>query len=515
MNQWKPSQYQEKIFEWIKNGKGDAIVEAVAGSGKTTTLVEASKFLQTKNNLFCAFNKHIADELKSKINGMSCKTIHSLGLSCLTFAYKRKLEIKKHKYQEIIQIYYKDIAELIQKDLIKTNKNIDRKLINLQINEAISNLDELIRFTRLTLTNIQKSRELNKLIEFYHLNSKYLPLLIPYIPLILDEGLRLAESKREIDFDDMVWLPYQWQLTPKKKDWLFVDEAQDLNIAQLNLVLKARNKGGRILFVGDSRQAIYGFSGADTDSMKRIQTKTNAIELPLSICYRCPISHIKEAQKIVSHIEPYHNAIKGKIYKIKREYLAEFVKPQDLIICRLNAPLIETCINLISQKIPAIVQGKNIEKRLINIINNLATIDGFNYQNFQDFLNIYRREKIDNLRNKSNSQSRMIMINDECRGVAICYLKFKCNSVEQLCSEIKNIFKQNKHSVTLSTIHKAKGKEKNRIFILLYELLPFTWEKQRDWEKEQELNLKYVALTRAKQELYMVIEPPEEDFFLY
>jgi superfamily I DNA/RNA helicase len=55
----------------------------------------------------------------------------------------------------------------------------------------------------------------------------------------------------------------------------------------------------------------------------------------------------------------------------------------------------------------------------------------------------------------------------------------------------------------LSTIHKAKGLENDRIFFLCPELIPSKYATQ-PWQYEQEANLKYVAITRAKQELIYV-----------
>ncbi len=102
----------------------------------------------------------------------------------------------------------------------------------------------------------------------------------------------------------VLWLPHLWNLQPSKCDWVAVDEAQDVSPAQLDLILKMRGRGGRMIWVGDKNQAIFGFAGALSDSIDRIIEATHAIVLPLSICYRCPVSHIKLAQEVVPSIEP-------------------------------------------------------------------------------------------------------------------------------------------------------------------------------------------------------------------
>jgi superfamily I DNA/RNA helicase len=60
------------------------------------------------------------------------------------------------------------------------------------------------------------------------------------------------------------------------------------------------------------------------------------------------------------------------------------------------------------------------------------------------------------------------------------------------------------NAVMLSTAHKSKGLEANRVLILLPNKLPLTWQNQLDWQLKQELNLKYVALTRARKELVFI-----------
>ena len=72
--------------------------------------------------------------------------------------------------------------------------------------------------------------------------------------------------------------------------------------------------------------------------------------------------------------------------------------------------------------------------------------------------------------------------------------------------EIEGLFSDDRPSVILATVHQAKGLEADRVFILYPDNLPMIWENQQPWELKQEMNLKYVALTRAKAELIFVVE---------
>jgi len=68
---------------------------------------------------------------------------------------------------------------------------------------------------------------------------------------------------------------------------------------------------------------------------------------------------------------------------------------------------------------------------------------------------------------------------------------------------IGGIFSDDTRGIVLSTIHKSKGLENDRVFFLLPELLPSRFATM-DWQLEQEENLRYVAITRAKKELVYV-----------
>ena len=79
---WSP--YQEAIFSWVEHDQGHLVVEADAGSGKTTTLVKCLDFIDEKSKVLrSAFNTDIVNELKKKTKdreNVEVRTLHSLGL---------------------------------------------------------------------------------------------------------------------------------------------------------------------------------------------------------------------------------------------------------------------------------------------------------------------------------------------------------------------------------------------------------------------------------------------------
>jgi len=106
-------------------------------------------------------------------------------------------------------------------------------------------------------------------------------------------------GREVIDFDDMLYLPLRSKCTFDKKNYVFVDEAQDTNGVQRALLRRmlAPPPHGRLIAVGDPSQAIYGFRGADANAMSALREEFSAVVMPLSVSYRCSRAVVAEAQK--------------------------------------------------------------------------------------------------------------------------------------------------------------------------------------------------------------------------
>jgi superfamily I DNA/RNA helicase len=515
-NYFELSAYQRTIFDWVVSDCGDVVVEAVAGSGKTKTLVEAARFIRSDKATFIAFNKHIVNEIQDRLgNSMRVKTIHSIGCRTLWNHLGQTL-VDEDKYAGIAKPYAQEIADDLrrtyQQELRRWSRNPDDEkepAEPLNPPSIVSQLKSLAHFCRVTLTPPEHIDLLEKMVAHFNCLEDGLSLaqLQHYLKEILRQGEEIAIRDKLIDFDDMLWLPWKWNLHPRpQQQWLMVDECQDLSAAQLDLVLKLRGRGGRILFVGDRRQSIMGFAGADNNSVDNIIARTNATVLPLSICYRCPSSHIKLASEIVPQIESRPDAPVGIIKRIARAKLHEEIKEGDLVISRCAAPAIKLCIELIAKRVPAKVRGRDIGNQLTTIVKEVGASTAFEFNKFSYFLNAYQSDKIAKLQQKKNSEAQIESLKDRVSGIVVCYQAFHAQSIGELCAEIEDLFSDSQASVMLSTVHRAKGLENDRVFILRPDQLPLTWRGQRVWELEQEKNLRYIALTRAKQSLYFIDE---------
>lgn len=264
-----------------------------------------------------------------------------------------------------------------------------------------------------------------------------------------------------------------------------------------------------MIWVGDRRQSIYGFSGADAAAFDRIVHMTNAEVLPLNTCYRCPTSHLDLAREIVPEIEAGPNAIPGEIEYANPDELHKTAKPGMLLMCRLNAPLISAYFALIKNRIPAKVLGREIGKDLANTLDKVAQQDGFNYDQIVFYLERYRSQQMHMLMQKENAEQQIQNLTDKMECLIVCAQNFaECSDLECFKAELQKLFGDEDDkgtnwstTVTLCTVHKAKGLEADLTGILKPDKMPLVWDNQAPWELEQEMNIRYVALTRAKKRM--------------
>lgn len=482
-----PSHYQEAIFRFVSEGRGDGMVNAVAGAGKSTTLVESAKII-FGDGVFCAFNRHIVESLQSKLYGtpMRAKTIHAIGMAALGKALNGKAEIDEGKYFKLARAHVNNYRA-----------DFGRDVDTFTIVKTVKRLAEL---AMLTLTPPDDIALMCKLAQKYGLD--FTPAIHKAAATVIGDGVKMAEFASIISFSDQLYLPHVWQLQPPRVGWVFVDEAQDLNAAQLELVMKLRAQGGRMLMVGDPYQAIQGFAGADDQSFWNIKETTGATEMPLSICYRCPASHLELARQIVPQIEAAPNATAGEIEYHGAEKLGDLVREGDLVLGRMNAPIIAECIKLIEHQIPARVRGRDVGNDLADLARQVAR-KAPDYRN--DFLRVLADHEIqvrDFLVKTDASESAVEALADKCRALRACYAGCPdARGADDLGRFIESLFSDERASVWLSTVHRSKGLENGRVFIYDPGRLGQRRDKQQAWEYQQELNLKYVALTRSKSYL--------------
>lgn len=454
--------YQRAIFREVAEGVGHLLVKARAGTGKTTTIVEALRHVPAnKSSLLVAFNKSIAAELERRApEGVMVRTLHSFGFAALRNAFRTRLEEGKTDR----------IARRIFGDSLK--------------GAALSNLAKLVSRAKATLA--ETDEDLDRAIDDLGLQvpDRERPELVERAAAVLSECYRDTAS---CDFDDMIWLPVRHGIRVPTFDVVFVDETQDLNACQIDLALRAVREGGRVVAVGDDRQAIYAFRGADRHAIDRIVRTLDARVLPLSITYRCAKSIVALAQEIVPDYEAAPSAPDGVVRTTNEEKLRAEVTPGDFIISRKNAPLIRMCLRLLGAQKPATIAGRDIGSGLLSLVN-AARVD--DVMGLLLFVDTWRKQETDRLtargRDTQPIEDRADCITALCEGAA---------TVEEVRARITALFSDTDDTrrIVCTTVHKAKGLERERCWILAD-----TFTLNGGTEED---NLWYVAVTRAKTEL--------------
>lgn len=189
-------------------------------------------------------------------------------------------------------------------------------------------------------------------------------------------------------------------------------------------------------------------------------------------------------------------------------FIAEKVTADDVALCRNTKPLVEEAYKMIAADVACRVEGRDIGEGLIQLAQKWKRITMLT--ELQTKLDEWREAEVKKWEAKQ-AFSKVQLIEDkvETLNIIITNLQDKgVNTVTELVQHIRNLFGdtpegQKPRVFTLSTIHKSKGREWERVFILHPELIPSKYAKQ-DWQMEQEYNLLYVAITRAKSELIYV-----------
>ena len=468
------AKYSEDIFAAVLNPDIKAVgVLARAGSGKTTTIVESIRRIPLSKKILCiSFNKHIADEMVKRINqpNVTAATLHSFAFSVLKAATRQTYKVANNKY-----------ANLIYAQLSETKRRYFHGLV------------ETLNLSRLTGKTFEEV-QLNYDVDTVPLDAEMLH--------ILKSALAAGRAnKKEIDFTDMIEFALDKEFPIF--DYIFVDESQDLNYLQHEIVKNVVANGAKLVAVGDDRQAIYGFSGAFTNSFQNLVDSFHATVFPLPISYRCPTSHITKAKAIVKDIEAASGAKEGTLSEMTYEDLMKKVsRKSTLILCRYNAPLVALAFGLIKNGVPAKVRGRNIANSLVTVANDIYDIAAQNRINFMDAVEVYKSEIEAMAEENVKAAAKLTSTEDKLECVKIFFENSNKPDRKALSNIIKGFFNDDDADVVLSSIHRAKGLESENVYVLFEESL--IDKRAKGDALVQEHNLSYVAFTRSKDTLTMV-----------
>lgn len=468
------SDKQLAIVDWGVNGVGHLVVRARAGTSKTTIII---KMIQ---EMGC---------------NATARTLHSLGFSCARSYLSRNVQVSNGSR-----------GKNLTNQIIPRNPSTPEPIVRL-----ITKLHTLARETTPhamnpgDLIDLAYAHDMDPDPEFR--NRGY---TIEWVEARALEAMKLAADVKqitEIDFADMIYLPVRNRWLKPTYDAVVVDEAQDMNNAQLEIALGVVKPEGRIIIVGDDRQAIYKFRGADSGSLDRLKKALNATELPLNTTYRCGAKIVDMAKEVVPDFEAAPGIHGGEVRSITIDKLNEQVKPGDAILSRLNAPLASVAMSLIRENRRVRIAGKDIGAGLRILIQRMSRLgDDATLNGMLKRLGQWVNEEVARF-NALDREDMIGAVYDKAETIrALCDGMKTVGEVE---ARIDSLFSDvgGEGKILCSSVHRAKGLEWDRVFILrdTFKDSSAKGKGERAGNRNnEEANIKYVAITRARKELVWV-----------
>lgn len=519
-----PTVEQTAIIDRIQSGSGHILVEALAGAGKTSTIIASLAVSTAERVLLTSFGKEIVKTLEARMpkppkrRVWQAKTLHRAGIGVLrSYGWKPEPDdtaggIHEDASERLVNDVADTIAEIVTEDKrherplwfeLPFAVGTDKALISDEIRRAACDLLHHWKDTRLPdEINIDAiDDDEDQLDAFDNIAAKEEDITRTIARFAYLMGARLDRTK--IDFHDMIWLPLVLDLAPKWPfDLVFVDEGQDLNRPQFEFALRLMKPDGRLVVVGDLHQSMYGWRGAVGDEVWAAMCAMGAVTMPLTVSFRCARSIVEVANELVHKLRACDGAPLGKIHSCTFTRMIEGLPTTTInsfVLSRNNAALFETAIQLWRRNaVFSFSKGEELAKGLHALIKHLVLKD---VESFLKSLTEWHEKAVAKAKEKS-ALSKIDRINQR-RDTLLALLK--CTEPRGLHALLQRLTSSRDAIVKLATVHGTKGLEADRVY-LLRETFARYHERSADQEPipQEELNIEYVAITRAKRELVWV-----------
>lgn len=476
---FKPTEEQSRIVTAARTGQ-DLVVQALAGTGKTSTLKLLAEALPDKRGTYIAFNKAVVEEAKSKFpSNVKCRTAHSLAYAAIGYQYKERMTSTE-------RVTMRQMATWMEASKFdyRFNKN-NHSLTPEQI--AQSAMQSVTNFCKSTdLEVLEKHIEVPILVSLNKKAEKIFCKEVLRLAILSWEDIQKTNGYLKFSHDHYLKM---WQLsTPViKGDFILFDEAQDADPVMLWII--EAQKGVQKIFCGDQYQAIYEWRGAQNALQNISAEKT----LWLTQSFRFGPKIADEANDILGFLDA-NVEVKG--YPKVNSRVDKVLNPT-AILCRTNAGVIQQILEELQKNRKVSILGRKEEliyfaeacgdlqlgKRTSH--PELAPFES--WQEVKDYADEYPEE----------AQEILTMIDLVDRF-----------GVRRLVNALKEVVPESEADVLISTAHKAKGREWKSVKLAGDFLHP------QDMDTE-DLRLAYVSVTRAIEVLdlseWILIQPLARD----
>lgn len=492
---------QDRILEAAKNSNTSLMIRAYAGCGKTSTLELIGKVMPIRPVLCLAFNVKNKKDMELRLpTWFKVQTMNGLGHNAFGKAIGKRCGVDNDKI-------YKLAKQVCDEERKKHGTEISTE-----------------DFT-LCMTVVRRAR-MNGLVprEWEHQYKGLIPdneagweavgdsLYLDITPLMRDicreilvRSIKLA-FKGELDYDDQIYMSALFGGVFPKFGLVLVDEAQDLS--PLNHIQVAKSAADRLIVVGDPRQAIYAFRGADSESMDKLRLlRSEWVDLSLSVTFRCPKAVVERQQTHAVGFTAADAAPEGAVLNYMEKASWSVPDGQVAILCRNNAPLFACALRLIRSGLGVTLMGGDIGKSLIKFCRDLFPGEDTPVVDCIRLVNEWMDTEVSKAR-ANEKEERVAVIRDKGECVLAVLENGGVLFARDVAQILTMMFSKESLRITLATGHKAKGMEWDTVIHLDPWRVPSKYAKMAQMEGnsaplEQDLNLRYVIETRTKKTFIM------------
>lgn len=462
-----PTEEQEHIFDLAVNSDENLMINALAGTGKTTTIeLLQRKVRKTQPILYLVFAKKNAEEAEKRMpSTSSVRTFNSMGHRIWAQYTRKTLSLSPKKTQDILKGIIDETPRVAQGELWASFWSVCDAVARAK---AIGYVPE---------GKYPTAKRLCTQSEF-HRSLEEAPddLTVDLIESVLFRSIQ-ASYAGSIDFNDQIYMPALFGGTYPRFPFVTVDEWQDLN--PTNIALLEHLVTNRIVGVGDPWQNIYAFRGAQQGAMAKAVKAYSMTECDLSVSFRCPRRIVENARWRVPHFKWMKEG--GYVERLNDLALGN-VPDNATFICRNNAPLFSLAFKLLIAGHSVNVSGSDIGYKITALMKKLGAQEMSRDMTISA-INAWEEEK---LAKESTTAADM----------AACMRVFAshANTLSGAIAYAEHLFKQS-GTIRMMTGHKSKGLE----FPIVYHLDPFLCR-----DNEQDMNLRYVINTRSKDKYFEI-----------
>ncbi|NBQ92495.1 MAG: ATP-dependent helicase [Micrococcales bacterium] len=518
---------------------GPTVILAGAGTGKTRTITHRIAYGIARGDfsenrvLALTYTNRAAGELRARLRGLgvpmaNAKTFHSAALAQLEFFFRSLYAVETPRVQDSKA---KNLAAAAAKLKLKLDPNTLRDLAS-EI--------EWRKYSMLSLEQYEQAMANRPQVSGLSA-TKNLEIQQAY------ESLKL--KAKQLDWEDVILLcsgmlraePRALAQVQQQYRFLTVDEYQDISPLQQDLLDTWLGDRSDICVVGDPNQTIYSFTGATSNYLENFSGRyPDATVVSLSYNYRSNPEIIRIANKVRAHqsmdaltaIRPSGTVPEVLSFPTKTEealWLAKEVRKQ--VQSGIKASQIAVLYRINSQ-------SELIERALADVGLEFQVRGGQRYFNRPEILSAIRmvRAEASMPSGKSLYESVTAIVRalgwqsaapteigklDQWEAlnhfVQIAEELGDAATIQSFATEIeerqRSQHEPTKESVTLSTIHAAKGLEYKNVFIIGASegYLPISFAKT-EGELAEEQRLFYVAVTRAKDNLFITWAKQDVEF---